>query len=196
MSEQFTDVRVFASQISAIKNPAIKTLVLTVLQRVPQRFFVEPASSSGKYHSPMECGKFGLVYHTKMLVKWANELLNLEMYDELRAFRDEIYAACLLHDCIKFGFDEENKWTVYDHPNLAADFVMRIALDLGTVDKDSINRICGAIRSHSGQWNCDKYGNEIMPKPATNFERFVHLCDYCASRSWVDVSVVNLDLTT
>lgn len=194
MSEQFTDVRVFASQISAIKNPAIKTLVLTVLQKIPQRFYTEPASSSGKYHSPMECGRCGLVYHTKMLVKWASEFLNLEMYDELRPLQDEIYAACLLHDCIKFGFDDGNKWTVYDHPNLAADFVMKEALALGNVGKDSINRICGGIRSHSGQWNCDNYGNELMPKPSTNFERFIHLCDYCASRSWVEANVGKLDL--
>ena len=70
---------------------------------------------------------------------------------------------------------------------------MKTALEIGTLKKDSINRICGAIRSHGGQWNKDKDGREILPKPVTRFEQFVHLCDYLASRRWLDVKIEDLN---
>ena len=164
-----------------------------VLQSVPQRFYVEGASTTGKYHCPVSQGLGGLVRHTKLLVKFALEMLNLEQFDELRPLKDELIAALLLHDSIKMGWDNENKWTVFEHPNLAADFTMKKALEIGTLKKDSINRICGAIRSHGGQWNRDKDGREILPKPVTRFEQFVHLCDYLASRRWLDVKIEDLN---
>ena len=36
-----------------------------------------------------------------------------------------------------------------------------------------------------GQWNTDRYKNEIMPKPKKSIESFVHLCDYLASRKYL-----------
>lgn len=184
------DVSCFLSQISSISDKGIRTLVISVLQSVPKRFYTEGASSTGKYHSPISQGEGGLVRHTKLLVKFAEELLKLEMYEELNAFRDEIYAALLLHDCIKFGWDEKNQHTDFQHPNLAADFVFDKAMLQGNLKKEQINRICSAIRSHGGQWNKNREGVEILPKPSTNIDRFVHLCDFLASRTWVSVSDV------
>ena len=46
-------------------------------------------------------------------------MLNLEQFDELRNLKDELIASMLLHDSIKMGWDDTNKWTVVEHPNLA-----------------------------------------------------------------------------
>lgn len=192
MIEQHFDVRDFTAEISLIENREIRRLVITVLQAVPQRFFVEGASTTGKYHCPVSQGVGGLVRHTKLLIKFALEMLNLEQFDELRNLKDELIAAMLLHDSIKMGWDDTNKWTVAEHPNLAADFTMRKALELKNLPASTVNRICAGIRSHSGQWNTDKEGREILPKPVTRFEQFVHLCDYLASRRWLDVKSQDL----
>ena len=192
MTEQHFDVRDFTAEISLIENREIRRLVITVLQAVPQRFFVEGASTTGKYHCPVSQGVGGLVRHTKLLIKFALEMLNLEQFDELRNLKDELIASMLLHDSIKMGWDDTNKWTVVEHPNLAADFTMKKALELKNLPAKTLNRICSAIRSHSGQWNTDREGREILPKPVTRFEQFVHLCDYLASRRWIDVKPENL----
>ena len=192
MTDQHFDVRDFTAEISLIENREIRRLVITILQAVPQRFFVEGASTTGKYHCPVSQGVGGLVRHTKLLVKFALEMLNLEQFDELRNLKDELIASMLLHDSIKMGWDDTNKWTVVEHPNLAADFTMKKALELKNLPAKTVNRICSAIRSHSGQWNTDREGREILPKPVTRFEQFVHLCDYLASRRWLDVKPENL----
>lgn len=192
MTDQNFDFRDFTAEISLIENREIRRLVITVLQSVPQRFFVEGASTTGKYHCPVSQGVGGLVRHTKLLVKFALEMLNLEQFDELRNLKDELIASMLLHDSIKMGWDDTNKWTVAEHPNLAADFTMKKALELKNLPAKTVNRICSAIRSHSVQWNTDREGREILPKPVTHFEQFVHLCDYLASRSWLDVKAEDL----
>lgn len=192
MTEQHFDVRDFTAEISLIENREIRRLVITVLQSVPQRFFVEGASTTGKYHCPVSQGVGGLVRHTKLLVKFALEMLNLEQFDELRNLKDELIASMLLHDSIKMGWDDTNKWTVAEHPNLAADFTMRKALELKNLPALTVNRICSGIRSHSGQWNTDNEGREILPQPVTRFEQFVHLCDYLASRRWLGVKAQDL----
>lgn len=43
------------------------------------------------------------------------------------------------------------------------------------------------ITTHMGQWNTDyKTKEEIMPKPSTKAQSFVHLCDYLASRKFLE----------
>lgn len=45
-----------------------------------------------------------------------------------------------------------------------------------------MNLIYDLIASHMGQWNTNDYVNIVLPKPKTQLEKFVHLCDYLASR--------------
>ena len=47
-----------------------------------------------------------------------------------------------------------------------------------------LEAICANIESHMGQWNRDPYkkSNVVMPLPRTKMEKYVHLCDYIASR--------------
>lgn len=38
-----------------------------------------------------------------------------------------------------------------------------------------------------GPWNIDRFGNSL-PVPEKEDEKFVHLCDYLASRNFLNVS--------
>ena len=63
------------------------------------------------------------------------------------------------------------------------------------LDIDDIRLLCSLIESHMGQWNKDNYTNkEILPKPVTKLQRFVHMCDYLASRKFLDVQFENNEI--
>jgi hypothetical protein len=52
-----------------------------------------------------------------------------------------------------------------------------------------MSKICDCVASHMGSWNTDyKTKKEILPKPITSMEKFVHLCDYLASRRFLEVN--------
>ena len=38
-----------------------------------------------------------------------------------------------------------------------------------------------------GPWNKDYNGNEVLPVPKTKYENFVHMCDYLASRKYLNI---------
>ena len=38
------------------------------------------------------------------------------------------------------------------------------------------------IKTHMGVWTTDYNGNEVLEKPKTKYQNFVHMCDYLASR--------------
>ena len=57
---------------------------------------------------------------------------------------------------------------------------------LDFTDKE-IEFIVGVISSHMGPWNTNNYSNTILPKPNTSHQRFVHMCDYLASRKFLNV---------
>jgi hypothetical protein len=43
------------------------------------------------------------------------------------------------------------------------------------------------IASHMGPWNTSPYDKTILPVPETKEEKFVHLCDYLASRKLINI---------
>ena len=38
------------------------------------------------------------------------------------------------------------------------------------------------IKTHMGPWTVDYNGNEVLEKPKTKYQNFVHMCDFLASR--------------
>ena len=42
-----------------------------------------------------------------------------------------------------------------------------------------------------GAWNKDFDGNEVLPIPRTKYQSFVHMCDYLASRKFINVEFDN-----
>ncbi|MBO5704742.1 MAG: HD domain-containing protein [Alphaproteobacteria bacterium] len=178
----------FSKELNLIKMPAIRTLVENCLKAAPDYFWTMPASTTGKYHPEYTLGEGGLVRHTKAAVWIANELLRLDMFKRISQLSDEIYAALILHDTIKKGMDG-SAYTTTDHPLRASEFVQKVANDTGWGDYAPVRTIRNLIETHMGQWNTDHDGNEVLPRPRTPEQVFVHLCDYLASRKFINITM-------
>lgn len=178
---------IFYGELQLIKNKRLAEYVRRILDElVPDYFYIISASSTGKYHPWYSLGYGGLVRHTKAAVKIAYDLLQLEQYQHLNA--DGIIAALILHDTFKHGKNTA-EYTVVEHPIIAACEIANWAeynVDIET--RGEFNLICDYIKSHMGQWNTFNR-QEVLPKPVTQEQKFVHLCDYLASRKYIIVEV-------
>jgi hypothetical protein len=177
----------FNKEYKYIKNKNnIKDLKFLV-NLLPDYFFEIPASSTGKYHPNYAQGKQGLIRHTKAAVRIAVELFNDESICKFSIEdQDLIIMALILHDGLKSGNPEE-KYTRADHPLLVSRMIME-QKDKLSLDIDSLRKVCSMIESHMGPWNIDyKTKEEILPRPKTAQERFVHMCDYLASKKIFEV---------
>ena len=180
-------VEVFEEELSYIKDLDVKLLVSLALVRTPDYFFEIPASSSGKYHPQYALGEGGLVRHTKAAVRIAHMLLGLEMYKEQfnDITRDIIIAALILHDTRKSG-DTNKGYTVSYHPQLAKNFLKKDKTLSKLLKKEDFNTLLSCIESHMGEWNTISK-TKTLPKPISDEEKFVHMCDYLASRKNIEV---------
>ncbi|MBR3161829.1 MAG: HD domain-containing protein [Bacilli bacterium] len=189
-------VNVFKKEISYIKDNSLKKDLKTLIGLLPDYFFEVPASSTGKYHPNFALGDGGLVRHTKVAVKFAKELLNngtvgCKFTDH---DKDLIIIALTLHDGLKSGL-EHDKYTKFDHPLLISKYIMDNK-DKLLMDVDDIRKVCGMIESHMGEWTYDSYNKkEVLPKPRTAEQRFVHMCDYLASRKFIDIKFIDNDIS-
>jgi hypothetical protein len=181
--EESEKLEIFKKELSWIEDAKIREFAETAVSRLPDYFFRVQASSTGKYHPAYALGDGGLVRHTKAAVGIAHLLLGLEMYDRWNAeLKDLIIAALILHDGMKHGL-EESKYVKAEHPMIVADWIANDRSLNKSLTIGQLHILTGLIRSHMGQWNADyKTKKAIMPKPAAAEQRFVHICDYLASR--------------
>lgn len=175
----------FNVELNYIKNERIKENAIKLINEIPDYFFIEAASSTGKYHPTFSQGEGGLLRHTKVAVKIGYTLLNNNSigFKFTSDEKDLIILAIIMHDSVKKGINEE-KYTRFDHPILASDLVRNSDL---TLTKEEIILVCNMISSHMGEWNTNDYSNVILPKPKTKYERFVHMCDYLSAQKFLDV---------
>jgi 23S rRNA maturation-related 3'-5' exoribonuclease YhaM len=157
--------------IKQIKDKTIRCKVLDAVEDLPEYFWKVPASSTGKYHPKFSLGEGGLVRHTSFAVELAIELFNITKFTDFE--KDIIIAALILHDGRKHGL-EESEHTKKDHADIQADYLVKFWEEYF----EGRNEIIACIRCHMGIW-----GNI---KPETVLERFVHHCDYIASRKMID----------
>lgn len=184
----YNKVKIFENEISFIKNKKIKEFAEKAINELPDYFFEVPASSTGKYHPKFSLGDGGLVRHTKCAVIIANDLLNIEMYSSYTDDeKDLILVSLLLHDGKKCG-EIKSDYTVAEHPLIVAKWLKDNENLNSLLSIEQIDFIYNAISSHMGQWNTDyKTKQVILPKPTTKYQKFVHQCDYLASRKYLDM---------
>ena len=182
----YTRENSFTEELEMIKSEEVKELVKTVLEVVPDYFFSIPASSTGKYHPKLSLGYGGLIRHTKTAVKFADRLMRNE---QMGTFddddRDIVIASLILHDSVKNGWNG-SQFTVAKHPKLASELVNKVGEDLGFND-EYYYEISKCIASHMGQWNTNKNGKEILPKPVGKLEEIVHMADYLSATRFINV---------
>lgn len=180
----------FSNELNLIDNQELRKFAGECLERAPDYFFTMPASTTGKYHPAYTLGDGGLVRHTQAAVKIANDLLNLEMYRKIKERRDEIIVALILHDSVKKGMNG-SAYTTVDHPLQASALVKKVHEETpfsSPEDNGRVRFICNLIETHMGQWTSDR-GREVLEKPQTIEQKFVHMCDYLASRKYLTVNL-------
>lgn len=178
----------FSYELSFIKNEKIKEFAIKALDSLPDYFYKVAASSTGKYHPSYALGDGGLVRHTKAAVRIALELFRCETvtgkYTDDK--KDIVITALLLHDGAKHGLNG-SKYTITEHPKVVTEF-LRSQKDLKNIVSEEIfNLIMDGIETHMGQWNADfKTKKEVLDKPSTGLQKFIHMCDYLASRKCLE----------
>lgn len=185
---------IFKKELLTIEDESIRKFTETALNNLPQYFFEVAASSTGKYHPTYALGNGGLVRHTKAAVRFANHLLALEQNKNIFDITDRscIISALILHDGWKHG-DKDNPYTIHEHPIVCATWVLN-AECLDDIVNDGIrNVIAQAVATHMGEWVTSKRSNVVLPKPTTDIQKFVHTCDYLASRKDIEVLSVYED---
>ncbi len=175
----------FKKELNYLKKEEIKEAAVYLIEKLPSYFFEIPASSTGKYHPSYAVGEGGLLRHTKAAVRIAYELLNDPVIQDkyTQEEQDIMLLALMIHDGLKSG-KEHSKYTKFDHPLLVAGLIEEEKEHL-KLNESQIELLKKVIASHMGPWNKDFDGNEILPVPQTKYEKFVHMCDYLASRKCI-----------
>ena len=183
----------FNKEYGYIKDNKKREDLKYLVSKLPSYFFEIPASSTGKYHPEFASSEHGLVKHTKVAVRIANELLsNPSLNNFSDSEKDIIIMALILHDGLKCGKEKE-KYTRFDHPLLVCDFIDEHKDKISLTDKET-ELLKKVISSHMGIWNTDYNGNEVLPIPKDKYQRFVHMCDYLSSKKFLNVEFDDIDI--
>ena len=175
-------LEMFIEELEYIKDKSYKKALLNIINMLPEYFFHEAASSTGKYHPDYALGEGGLLRHSKAAMRIGYELLvNPSIGDKYTSReKDLMLMSLLVHDGLKRGINAE-KYTRFDHPIIMADFIVDNYKEIG-LSKEDAKFMGDVIKTHMGPWTTDYNGNEILEKPKTKYQNFVHMCDYLASR--------------
>lgn len=180
--------KIFERELTYIEDDAVRKFTETALDNLPQYFFEVAASSTGKYHPTYALGDGGLVRHTKAAVRFANHLFTIEQ--NKNAFssteRSLVISAIILHDGWKHG-NKGSAFTTHEHPVVCADWIKNAECLNGIINDGIRDAIASAVASHMGEWNESKRSTITLPKPETEIQKFVHMCDYLASRKDIEV---------
>lgn len=185
---------VFLKEINYITDIKYKENIKILLELLPDYFYEIPASSTGKYHPRYAASESGLVKHTKVAVKIANELLNNNTIGSAFSTREKdlMLMSLLLHDGLKSGLPKQ-RYTAFDHPLLVANFI-RDNKEKLTLTNDEVEFIAQVIETHMGEWNTSPYSKVVLPLPKNKWQKFVHMCDFLASKKFLEVPFVGNDI--
>ena len=176
----------FKKEYTYIKNTKYVDNLKIMVNLLPDYFFKVAASSTGKYHPDFALGDGGLLRHTKFACRIAHELYQDDAITSIfnQDEKDMMIFALVLHDGLKLGLNEE-KYTRFDHPILMSNYI-KDNKDKLTLNESEIELITSCIETHMGPWTTDYQGNEVLKKPSNKYQKFVHLCDYLASRKFIE----------
>ena len=185
------------SIINLIQSSDIKNFAMIVKRLIPPYIFEVAASSTGKYHPACDLGKGGLLRHTILVMREFSDITSIESTKQLFKLTqrqiDLMMVACMMHDSLKSGWQEDYEKSVYtkfNHPLLAASLIRGM---VGIIlPNEELEFIAHCIESHMGQWNTSKYAeNVVLPKPSDKYQWLIHLSDYIVSRKDVNFKFGN-----
>jgi hypothetical protein len=139
--------RLLDKEISKITSSEIRSFVVAALGMVDEKFWLIPASSSGKYHPPEDNGEGGLVRHVTKGVAVVQEYARRARFSPLET--DLGIAAFLLHDSCKNGLPPwTSDFTDYTHGMIASTWLEQFRLS----DSAAKQPLLDAVRYHMAPW--------------------------------------------
>ena len=158
----------------------------------------------------------GLVNHIKSVVAVCKTLMRNSTFNDIvikpireskenadfefmleTVYSNAALAACIIHDCMKPDMTAEHR-TRFDHPLLAAELFVEsidkyIVRDNKNVELKLYKRLISlAVSSHMGQYNTSQYSDIVLPTPQSGLDIYVHMCDYIASRRFIDIDLTKV----
>jgi len=175
----------FLDELGYITDEGLSDALLNIINMLPEYWFHDAASSTGKYHPEYALGEGGLLRHSKAAMRIGYELLNNPSIGDKYTEREKnlMLMSLLVHDGLKLGLPQE-KYTRFDHPILMGKFILDNKDEIGLSDEDA-TFMNDVIKTHMGPWTTDYDGNEVLEKPKTKYQNFVHMCDFLASRKCI-----------
>ena len=186
---------IFRKELNYILNTKYADNGKKLINLLPDYFFEVPASSTGKYHPSFALGDGGLVRHTKAAVRIAYELLNNEIIGNpfKQDEKDLMILAIILHDGCKSGLTK-TQYTVVNHPLIITKLI-RDNKDKLTLTEGELMFLCTCIETHMGPFNKDFKGNTVLQLPTNKYQKFVHMCDFLASKKFLDIKFKDNEIT-
>lgn len=173
----------FKNELELLKSSRMKKACSNIINLLPDYWFIVAAASTGKYHPEYAQGEGGLLRHSKAAMRIGAELLNDPCIGDKYTSdeKDLMLISLLIHDGLKLGIPKE-KYTRFDHPILMKDYLVEKKDEIKELTIEEITFMGDVIKTHMGPWTADYNGNEVLEKPKTKYQNFVHMCDYLASR--------------
>lgn len=175
----------FVNELTDINDSKLRQFAVQLILNAPDYFFTAPASSSGKYHPYFAREESGLVKHTRCVVFYAE--CNAESFDFNVHDRDLIIIAAIAHDIKKQGNDNYGKHTVWNHPELAHDYILEMQNSYpNLISLEDATIIANAVLCHMGKWaHYPEFTKKKKqyPMPKSFFEYALQSADYVASRT-------------
>lgn len=174
----------FANELNDIQDDNLRQFAAQLLANAPEYFFTIPASSSGKFHPYFAREVGGLVKHTRCVVFYAE--CNAESFNFDSHTKDLAIIAALAHDIKKQGDNDAKNYTVWEHPELAYNFILEMQNTYpNLISVEDATIVANAILSHMGKWWHDEKftkGKKQFPLPTTMLDYAIQSADYMASR--------------
>lgn len=171
-------IKYFECVLSLIKNETIRSFCERLLNDADDYFFIEPSSSSGKYHPEYALGVSGLARHSISVALIMNEIIRTGCYNFTDDEKDLLICAAIVHDIKKYG--DGKAFTVKNHPELAASYIIEENEKFNCLDDSMQCFLYQAILTHMGN-----FGKE---KPETDAQKLLHIADCLASRRYLEVN--------
>ena len=208
-----TELPLIQEALEKFNNPFIREFVQEPLEKAPDGFWLDPCSSSGKYHPPFDqVIPGGIVNHVLVATSFVEE--GIKRYPEFCSaevdpehkwgsmrpdprWLDLARAACMLHDIAKCGIPW-GEHTVANHGHLGAEFLKKLG-SFQQLDPADQRIITTGVKWHMGRWE-EGFKNRVWEQehclfPSrcfTPFELLIQEADYYSTRTKVRVSGFNL----
>lgn len=171
------------AEIETIQDESLRLFVTKTILKAPEKYWLIPASSSGKYHPAQSLGEGGLLRHILAALYFGREFCHA--YSATEAEIDYVQAALILHDV--------GKAIAEPHDIVWATELRSMAKE--SFDTDAVRVVIQAVRNHMGVWSTgsmqcqlDERGPKRFPEDFSRVDQIVHLADFAASRKRVDLT--------